>query len=674
MAAPFLPDSNLFGATQPDGNLQTPFPEAPWAGQMEGGSGNNGILNPEAAANITNEEIIKQIADCKRESEQARDELEPSWRWYEDLYYQRTQNPNKEEWQSQIAVPELWHRIRVAVSMLQGVLLDAPEWFTVDKTNELGDDQVIRFIKKWVDYTQEEAGLIPVLLEMWEEAFLLGTGCLAVDWEESAEMRPHVEEVPLYKTMQEAVMAQMQGQPTTRKQITQTPGFRGRLRVRRVPIWRIFPDPFAKKFEDCKYVLEEMEVDQEDLEEGVAAGIYDSIEDIGEPVRMSSDAPYTQDLDKNSTTATRRRRHLLQEYTGNIYDDEGNLVAKNFCVTIVNERKIIRIGPNPLWSGNTRYVWSTPIAHKDRLWGIPLTESDATVQEEMTTLLNLMLDDVKYAVLGAFQVDEGASDEPTDIEGIEPGKIYRGRGEFIKKMMFNTNINQAWPVMQYLQGLGDKSTQINEFVDGTPTSRGRPSATEVQGKTQAGTAYVHNLARRLESSDIESTLKLIFEHLVQFGGDDSDPRLRDLLQAWGGPQILQDELARFEILDQPFKIKVRGLSTLMNREGLLNRLMEMLEVTQQLGVRPENMAKILYLAFSAMGFDPEQLGFPPDEESYAHQQMMMQMQAAQERGAAPPGSGGARNATPQSSGPTQGQPPSPAEMMGQPQPQGGPTQ
>ena len=667
MAAPFLPDDPRTGT------LLNPFPEVPWAEQMEGGgSTDNGIIYPERAANVTNEEIVKQLADCKRESEQARRDLEPRWRWYEDLYYQRTNNPNKEDWQAQIAIPELWHRIRVAVSMLQGVLLDAPEWFTLEKVNHLGDDQVIRFIKKWLDYTQEDAKLIPALLECWEEAFLLGTGCLAVDWEEKVESRPHIEQVPLYRTMQEAVMAQMQGLPTTRTQVVQTPAYRGHLRVRRVPLWRIFPDPYATKFEDCKYVIEEMEVDEEDLEAGVKAGIYDSIEDIGAPVRMGADSPWADNRDALKGTASRRRRHLLQEYTGNIYDDEGRCVAKNFCVTVVNERKIIRIGPNPLWSGRSRYVWSTPIPHKDRIWGVPLTESDATVQEEMTTLLNLMLDDVKYAVLGAFQVDESASDEPTDIEGIEPGKIYRGRGEFIRKMMFNTNINQAWPVMNYLQGLGDKSTQINEFVDGSPSSRGRPSATEVQGKTQAGTAYVHNMARRLEMEDIETALGLIFENLVQFGGDDSDPALQDLIAAWGGPQLLTDEIARFQILDQPFKIKARGLSMLMNREGLLNRLMQMLQVTQQLGVMPQNMSRILYLAFSAMGFDPAQLGFPPDEESYQHQQMMMQMQAAQERGAVPPGSGGARNTAPQNAGPTQGQPPSPAEMMGQPQPPGAP--
>lgn len=635
---------------------------------MEGGGRTEtGIIYPERAAEVTNEEIVNQILECKRESEEARNDLEPRWRWYEDLYYQRTQNPNKENWQAQISIPEIWHRIQVAKSMLQGVLLDAPEWFGLEKLNELGDDQVIRFIKKWMDYTQEDAGLVPALLEMWEEGFLLGTGCLAIDWEEKVESRPHVQQVPLYSSMQEAVLAQMQGMPTTRTEIVQTPAFRGHLRVRRVPLWSIFPDPYATRFEDCKYVIEEMEVDEEDLEQGVAAGIYDSIDDIGAPASPTSRSAWREEQDRSQARSSKRRRHLIQEYTGNIYDREGKCVAKNFCVTIVNEKTIVRIGPNPLWSGRSRYVWSTPIPHKDRIWGVPLIEGDAIVQEEMTTLLNLMLDDVKYAVLGAFQVDESASDEPTDIEGIEPGKMYRGRGEFIRKLAFQTNINQAWPVLNYLQGIGDKSTQINEFIDGTPSARGRPSATEVQGKTQAGTAYVHNLARRLEDEDIETALGLIFEHLVQFGGDESDPALHDLLANWGGPQLLSDEIARFQILDQPFKIKARGLSMLMNREGMLNRLMQMLQITQQLGTPPQNIAKLLYLAFSAMGFDPEQLGFPPDEESFQHQQMLMQMQAAQERGAVPPGSGGARNTVPQNAGPTQGQPPSPAEMMGQPQ-------
>src|SRR5690606_3894593 len=156
---------------------------------------------------------------------------------------------------------------------------------------------------------------------------------------------------------------------------------------------------------------------------------------------------------------------------------DGKIVAKNWRVTVVNERAIVRMFPNPLWWGETGYVWHTPIPYDGRIWGIPAIQTTAELQEHLSEILNLSIDDVKYTILGVWTLDEMNCEEPPeDMMNMEPGRVYRGRGNFLNKPSFTTQANAAMPIFNQLKMIGAKSSRINEMVDGTPSSRGRPSA------------------------------------------------------------------------------------------------------------------------------------------------------------------------------------------------------
>ena len=626
---------NAYGA-------ELPFSAPNWSESTAAGAAlPAGMVDPEKAAELTEEEIINQVKRCRSESARVRSDLEPGWRRAEAAFYAESQyEDSKEAWQSDLVVPTVSEHIRTAVAMMQGALLDQSEFFTVEREGAYADDAITNLVQKWLELAVDDTAFVKHFLTMWQDSFLYGTGWMVIEQEEYIDRSPRVVERPLYQDPQMAIQASMQGLPMSEKVVETDALARSRTVLRPISPWHLYPDPFALQFEDCKYVIREQLVDEEDLISARDAGQY-QFDELGPPAnkfpadRDGSISPTSYAENEGSGDAN-RRRHLVTTYHGNIKDNDGNMVCENWRVVIANDKTLLSIGPNPLFSGKYPYICSTPLEHRETLWGRSLVESDVRVQEEMTSLMNLMLDDARFSVLSAFQVDEGQSDEPGEIDSIEPGRVYRGRGQFINKLQFQSQANSAFPLYSQLQSIGDRSTSITEFVAGTPTSRGRPSATEVSTKSQAGQAYLQQLARRLEEDDVERGLGLLYEFLVQFGGDDSNPKLGQLLEGFGGPQILFDPVARFELLDKPVSLTVNGISQVMSREGMNGKLMEALNVSMQLGMPPQSQIPLFYAMLSNLGLDPRQLGYPADaqEMEMLQQQMMMQQQ---NQGAAPAG-------------------------------------
>jgi hypothetical protein len=643
---------------------ELPFSSPPSA-EFKGEGAPAGVVDLEKASQLTEDEIIQTVRRAREDSAKIRRPLENAWRKYEANYYATSDWTEKEDWQAQLQIPEILMKVRSAVASMQGALVDSPDWFTVQKTSQYADDHLVNFIQKWMHIVVDDTDLIDHLLRTWESSFLYGTGWLCLQYEEYVDRRPRVVERPLYADQQTAMMAAQQGMPVTETVVETDAIARGRFSLKNLSVFNVFPDPYANTFKQCKYVITEDLIDEEDLIAGRDAGMY-QFDDLGAPMstlpgeRDGSIAPNSWAEDQSPSGD--RRRHLVQCYYGNLYDSDGDLVCENWKVVIANERTLLSIGPNPMWSGKFPMICSTPLEHREMLWGRSLVEADANVQEEMTQLTNLILDDIKYSVLGAFMVDESKSDEPGDIDSIEPGRVYRGRDGFLGKLNFTTQSNMAWPVLQHLQKIGDTSTAIGEFTaPGMPTSRGRASATEVQTRSQAGTAYLQQVARRIEQNDVEGILQLIFEYIIQWGGDDSNPKLTELLSEYGGPQLLYDPVSRFKILDQPVKIQAHGISQVMSREAMNVKLMEILNASQSLGMPPSTQVPIFYSLVSNLGLDPMDLGYPPDEAAY--QQMLMSMQMAQEQGGAQAGAG---NPPVSDAGQTPAAPPTSEQLAAQP--------
>lgn len=651
----------------------SPFPQFPFPDLQQPGLDPNmaGILDLEAAAKLNDEQIVQQVLKRRDESLRQRESLETDWRWLEALYRNRTsEQQGKQSWQSAVTFQEVFNKIETAASLFKAALLDPPQWFRFQKRLPSADETQVRFIQRVMELVVEDSGFIDEYVQALKDALLLGTGCVRLSWEQWVETAPQLIDVPLFDDPMLMQYLQAQGQQVTRKVVSPQPRTRAGIRATYVPIWSVYPDPYADHATTGKWMIEESMMDDSDMQDGFLSGKFrpNAKDLLGEPVqsRYETEERY-RNTELFNARDSKRKRHLITEYWGDITDEDGRVVIKNWRVTVGNERSILRMSRNPFWSGFFPYVWTVPVRWPGRPWGRSISLPAANKQEGYNKVVNLMIDNFMYSVLQAFTYDTTAAMSGSDIGSIEPGKVYKGRGaDFIKPLQFNANIQQGYPILNlFSQGI-DEDMRINEFAEGAPTSRGRPTKFEIQQKTGRSDAIITNLARDLERHDLEPALRMMFEMYWQYGGDLSNPALKELVQAWAGPmEFLADEM-RLEMLAADFQIQVRGITGVFSRDDLIEKMQQCFQLLQSIPAPPETMVAMVYQIIQAMGLDPQfNLWMPKSPEEFVQMQQMaaMNQEAQLANGGVPPAGGQSRSAGP-AGGSNPQAPPPPQSMQG----------
>lgn len=654
----------------------SPFPQPNWLNYSSQG-GVPGLVDPVAASRVTERDVVNHVQHCIAESKAARQPLESEWRLHQDLYLNRLglDEMEKADWQANVFIPAIFNKIELAKSLIKGSLLESPSWFVLEEYPGWQNETSTTFLERLLRLQLERAGFVGEYMKALEEGFLLGSGCFRLFWDDWIERGPELIEVPLYQDPMQAAMAQYYNRPTTMPMVESVARPKNGMKIAHVPLWALYPDPYAAKFSECKYIVEECAIDDDDLQEGVLAGKYDFAGDIGPAMAFDME---TEHRARETGLAfqpiqPKRKRHLLQLYHGNIYTRDGKLALENWRVIVANKRTIIACGPNPLFTGRWPYIWTTPIPVRGRVWGRSLVAAAASMQIELNNLVNLMIDATTLSTVPIATKDASKLDDPDSIDSLTPGTVYPGKEGGITPLKFGSVPNEAWPIVQMFDNRINEST-ISDLLAGNPTSKGRPTAYEIRSTMQTGQAQIHNVARSLEMGDLEPAVQLAYELDLQFLSDASDPEIQAILAEQGGPMNLADPLVRFRMLNAKFKVKARGISMMLSRDEQIDKRMQLAQLGQQMGIpMPNGPLQLFYGIARLMGVDPREIGEPETAEELAA--MLMQMQAAQAAGAGAQGeSGAARHVAPEPpqtpSGPPQ--PNSPQMLMNQVQNNGPP--
>ena len=157
-----------------------------------------------------------------------------------------------------------WPMTAALGHMVKGALLDAPgSWFVLEEypTYEYVSAQV-RFIEKVMRLQLERSQFVDEYMKALEEGFLLGSGCLKLYWDDWIDRGPQLVDIPTGQ------YDPMTGMPQTFPMVQSAPRPRNGLKIRQVPVLSMYPDPFARTFNDAKWVVEELAVDEEELRDG----------------------------------------------------------------------------------------------------------------------------------------------------------------------------------------------------------------------------------------------------------------------------------------------------------------------------------------------------------------------------------------------------------------------
>jgi len=630
------------------------------------------VASPEVVIEkLTNDKIIQQHSSDVDESSTARQERENEWRVSADLYNNYGDDSGKAAWQARVFVPQIYNKIQMAKSLVKASLLENPRWFSLEQLPAWSADTAnVKFVEHVLGVVLESADFVEEYMKCLEEGFLYGTGCIKLTWEQWVERSPEMIEVPLYEDPQQMQMAQMMGQPTTRPLISSAPHPRSSLRAYQVPIWNIYPDPFHEDYRRGRYIIEELMVDQEEIEDGIRLGRYnclDDIKDIGEPASTTYEFERRQREGRQTSLGRRgpRKQHLLQIRYGNFYDDDGAMLVENWVSIVANKKKVIALDSNPSMTGSRPYILSTPLPMRGSPWGREIIYAAKPLQIVLNSIYNLMIDSTTYGVIPACTVNKNKLDPDEDFDALTPGAVYHVTGDgAIQPLKIATTPNEAMPMIQSFEAKIDESTMMYGTLAGEPPLKGRATATQYRGEVSQGRAAASILAHGLEKRDLEPAVQLAYENILQYLSDISEPRLQEAFSTFMGPSTFLDEWNRYKLLNTKFQVRARGLSMQLEREEQLQKLMQLSTTAQMLQLPFDIQAKIFFRSAEAMNIDPRELNAPADEAGWQAftQQMMAQQQAT---GGGQQGGASAASPEPPSSPPAPPGPPNQATLGNQ---------
>jgi hypothetical protein len=213
-----------------------------------------------------------------------------------------------------------------------------------------------------------------------------------------------------------------------------------------------------------------------------------------------------------------------------------------------------------------------------RHFGEGLTWGVDPVQGEMTNVLNLMSDSLKFQMLGINQVSEDMlvdRDKPLEIY---PGKFIRVKGDPRKSAFehhsMGTDPDAAAGYMQLLRSIYQNHTGMTEFLQGAPTLKGSPTATEVATKTAAGQSDFQAIAEDLDRQGIVASCEMAKDLIVQYFADlGTYPNIKRIFAEETGDIIagLTTE-QKTELLLGDWDIKARGISLWFERKEQINKI------------------------------------------------------------------------------------------------------
>ncbi|MBF0552633.1 MAG: hypothetical protein HQK60_19135, partial [Deltaproteobacteria bacterium] len=362
---------------------------------------------------------------------------------------------------------------------------------------------------------------------------------------------------------------------------------------------------------------------------------------------------------------------------------------------MANEKYLIKPPmPNPYWHGKPPYVVYSPIDVLFRGIGGGLIEGVRSLHRSLSNMMNMAQDAVLFKLLGLNEVNQSNLAYPEDLEDLYPGKIFRKNTDspLITSVAIQDLSPQAVPIMNWLKQTIQNYTGVTEFLMGTPTCRGTPTATEITSKTQQSTVMFEQIAQTIETDGIVKSVDMVKDLVLQYFtgiganpnagrilGDNPDPSNIDIDSLDSNGDLIDlDAMSDQEkisfILDD-WDVVSTGISGAMHRADNLQKLIQFISALSR---NPElfgnrlNPDKLLVEILNAFNVDdPDGILLPsnvpttmiqfleqnPNISAQLQQIMQMQMMMAQGQGpGGPPPPGSPPGMLPPPQGPPMGPP------------------
>lgn len=522
--------------------------------------------------------------DSKRARLPREEEWNKNWNLYNNYYNFRA----KAEWQSKIPLSRVNTSVRFAAKLFKKGLVGSRDFFSTKGYGQVGK-MLGPHIHKIAKY-HLEAGKFASRYYTALVSGMLSTPVIMKAYPKMVE----VDEPESSLFPNKGGYAGNPRQPQGRNAVGAILGSNNGRRKKRLRImfdpcsaYDIHFDPYG----DNMYLIHDIDMDfhafrsMVDSPEGRASGWNPAI-------CTEVESEYTKYEDEVAEAARKgqtvvhsstdyRRRVRLSEFWGTLVSENGGVMFRDCYHVVVNE-KYLGVSPRPIRLPGKKwpYIWTGIIEKPFSTWHQTMVENVSGIQVMLTELVNLILDANLYSSVHAFELDIDQVYDPYEFrDGVFPGKTYKKRGNGMPNaspMIRDVTLGQMpGQILEVFQAL-NQEYQANFGFENTTPSKGKKSATQAAQEAQQQTQFLSDIARDQEENFMEPLLDKVYDYIIAYQRDMSDPVLTDLLgdEAATQAQIYLSRKDYREYLEYaPIKFQVDGMSRIAQRMKELDKVM-----------------------------------------------------------------------------------------------------
>jgi len=613
--------------------------------------------------------LVKLIRTQKEEADHATEGQRALWSYWWDLWLNRVDYADKEDWQTQIWVPKVFSAIEHATSLIQRSLLDSGRPFGVEgKGDQYSKNLATHGWQPRVELAFEGTGFAGKFTDLCKFGFVTGVaGYLKFRWQTvnaptiaGVTMDPELGVPrPVYKARPRSFLA-----------------------IEVVEPWKIFRDPHSRPRENFSgsYLIHSEWKQRPELVAMVRRGWNDTavqalLATKGSGTGATTHTSQEQEArrkDEPSRPHAFRQPYLTDEWWGDVLDENGDAIMPDGLMIASGEQLLAGPAENPLWAidfNTGRRKWpfiaAAPLYHPTRFEGRGIAEQDADLARLFSNLFCLFADGLNWRVNPETEIWQDALADWEDLAHY-PGKLWIKKQQAQALMPANTGNMPTGEIMQaleYIDRQRQNSNFVNDFVLGSPGSRSQITLGEVEIKTNESHGIFETIAKNLELGGVAS-VELAQNFLAQFLWDFSDPAVLNVVGERNAAFLMQLPLEeRIAQLQGQFTYKFTGVSQALYKGESTRRLVQFAQLAASAPyadilqrLRPVVYLKILTALRDMLSLE-DRIELPDEAEMQAA--LDQQAAAGGMPGATPPGGPGPSASM---AGPV---PASPAELLKQ---------
>lgn len=499
---------------------------------------------------MTNDEIKKYILTCYREAKEARKEREESWKAVYAEYSGRQSRWNqKAGWQTRLFIPRLSSMIKKTTAIMRQALIEADEFWTIGPpfpdtditpppTKDELEEQKKDFIKDAVNKVFDDNNFFKTFSIAAKYAMLTSLMIAKIyykdDW----------------------------------------------IVIEAIDPFDVYLDPSGKN----RYIIHKTIQDYDKIKKSAENGIYD-IEEVNKLPLVYESKEKREDAIRRGVIPTNihsRRQVTLLEFYGDIISEEGDEVLYNQVATIANEEYLIKPPqPNPYRHNKPPFVITAIDWDPKSIYHHSIYENQLSLIQTVSELMESVTDGAKITAVPMAEIDIDKVDNPDDIlDTIEPGKLFKTRdgGNALSIKHYPAFAPEIMQLIWAFNSEIQNTSGMTEFLQGQPTSKGRPTAREILSKTNQGLSLFESYARNIENDWITPVIEMVYEDLIMLVTQNKVSKLKPLLAKYNYNTDAMTPQQRQLLIEGSYQFKTFGISLTISNQDRLTKIIDFLKI------------------------------------------------------------------------------------------------